>query len=81
MDSPSVYLLRRYGHYVRLSTGGPAKVSQRQAGAASSVSLVFSRGPGRRWLAALELSAVSRQVTGDALALIDALQQPTGRLD
>ena len=42
---------------------------------------MFSRGPGRRWLAALELSAVSRQVTGDALALIDALQQPTGRLD
>lgn len=38
-------------------------------------------GAGRAWLAALELPAVSREVTGDDLALIDALQQPTGRLD
>jgi transposase len=38
-------------------------------------------GPGRAWLASLELPAVSREVTGDGLALTDALQQPTGRLD
>ena len=38
-------------------------------------------GPGRAWLAALELPAVSREVTGDALALTGALQQPAGRLD
>jgi transposase len=38
-------------------------------------------GPGREWLASLELPAVSREVIQDALALIDALQQPTGRLD
>jgi hypothetical protein len=38
-------------------------------------------GPGRQWLAALELPAVSREVTDDALALTDALQQPIGRLD
>jgi transposase len=38
-------------------------------------------GPGRAWLAALELPAVSREVIGDDLALIDALQVPIDRLD
>jgi transposase len=38
-------------------------------------------GPGREWLASLELPAVSREVIQDALALIDALQQPINRLD
>jgi transposase len=38
-------------------------------------------GPGRAWLAALELPAVSRQVIDDDLALTGALQEPIGRLD
>ena len=38
-------------------------------------------GPGRAWLASLELPAVSREVIEDGLALIDALQQPIDRLD
>jgi hypothetical protein len=38
-------------------------------------------GPGRAWLAALELPAVSREAVDDALALMDALQQPIDRLD
>jgi transposase len=38
-------------------------------------------GPGRAWLASLPLSAVSREVIEDNLALIDALQQPIDRLD
>src|SRR5437764_4957228 len=38
-------------------------------------------GPGRDWLASLELPAVSREVIEDDLALIDALQQPIDRLD
>jgi transposase len=38
-------------------------------------------GPGRAWLASLPLPAVSREVVEDDLALIDALQQPIGRLD
>jgi transposase len=38
-------------------------------------------GPGRRWLASLELPAVSREVIDDGLALMDALQQPIDRLD
>jgi transposase len=37
-------------------------------------------GPGRAWLAALELPAVSREVIEDGLAFIDALQQPIDRL-
>jgi transposase len=38
-------------------------------------------GPGRAWLAALSLPAVSREVIEDDLALIDALQVPIDRLD
>ncbi len=38
-------------------------------------------GPGRRWLASLELPAVSRRVVDDDLALLDALEEPIGRLD
>jgi len=38
-------------------------------------------GPGRQWLASLQLPAVSREVIDDALALMDALQQPIDRLD
>ena len=38
-------------------------------------------GPGRQWLASLQLPAASREVIEDDLALIDALQQPIDRLD
>jgi transposase len=38
-------------------------------------------GPGRGWLASLELPAVSREVTDDDLALTGALQVPIDRLD
>jgi transposase len=38
-------------------------------------------GPGRAWLASVELPAASRQVIDDALALIDAVQEPIDRLD
>ena len=38
-------------------------------------------GPGRAWLASLDLPAVSAEVISDALALIDALQVPIDRLD
>src|SRR5215471_11091980 len=37
-------------------------------------------GPGRAWLAALELSAVSRELVEDDLGLIDALQERIDRL-
>jgi transposase len=38
-------------------------------------------GPGRAWLAALELPAVSRELVEDYLGLIDALQDRIDRLD
>jgi transposase len=38
-------------------------------------------GPGRAWLAGLALPAVSRELAGDDLGLIDALQERIGRLD
>jgi transposase len=38
-------------------------------------------GPGRAWLAALELPAVSRELAGDYPGLIDALQERIDRLD
>src|SRR5438045_416436 len=37
-------------------------------------------GPGRAWLASLDLPAISRQVISDALALTDALELLIGRL-
>lgn len=38
-------------------------------------------GPGRAWLAALDLPPASREVIDDDLMLIDALASPIGRLD
>jgi transposase len=38
-------------------------------------------GPGRAWLASLQLPAVSRELAGDYLGLIDALQERVDRLD
>src|SRR5215471_19770077 len=38
-------------------------------------------GPGRAWLASLELPVVSREVVADDLALIDALESVIDRLD
>ena len=38
-------------------------------------------GPGRAWLASLDLPAVSAEVISDALALIDALESVIDRLD
>jgi transposase len=38
-------------------------------------------GPGRAWLASLQLPAVSRELVGDDLGLIDALQGRIDRLD
>src|SRR5947208_10222844 len=38
-------------------------------------------GPGRAWLASLEVPAVSRRVIDDNLAQLDALEAPIGHLD
>src|SRR5207248_3753640 len=42
---------------------------------------VYWTGPGRAWLACLELPAVSRELVEDYLGVIDALQQRIDRLD
>ena len=41
----------------------------------------YRTGPGRAWLASLELPAVSRELVEDYLGMIDALQQRIDRLD
>src|SRR4029079_13654298 len=38
-------------------------------------------GPGRGWLAGLELPAVSREIVTDALAVMDGLAPLTDRID
>ena len=38
-------------------------------------------GPGRGWLAELDLPAASREIVGDCLAVIDGLAPLTGRID
>jgi hypothetical protein len=38
-------------------------------------------GPGRAWLAGLQLPAASREVIADCLTMLDALQVPIDRLD
>jgi transposase len=41
----------------------------------------YLSGPGRGWLAGLELPAVSREIVADCLAVIDGLAPVTGRID
>jgi transposase len=41
----------------------------------------YLSGPGRGWLAELELPAVSREIVTDALTVIDGLAPVTGRID
>jgi transposase len=41
----------------------------------------YLSGPGRGWLAGLELPAVSREIVTDALAVIDGLAPLTDRID
>jgi len=76
------------GLRLRAAHGPPAAVQGDRLGAAEERqgpvrqrSRSCWSGPGRQWLASLQLPAVSREVTGDALALTGALQQPAGGLD
>jgi len=41
----------------------------------------YLSGPGRGWLAGLDLPAVSREIVTDALTVIDGLAPVTGRID
>jgi len=74
-------LLRHRAQLVRLRTLLRNRIHAVLAGHGHDRPAGCWTGPGRAWLAALELPAVSREVIEDDLAPIDALQAPVGRLD
>ena len=74
-------LLRHRAQLVRLRTLLRNRIHAVLAGDGHDRPAGCSTGPGRAWLAALELPAVSGEVIEDDLALIDALQAPVDRLD
>ncbi|HTU08944.1 MAG TPA: IS110 family transposase [Trebonia sp.] len=74
-------LLRHRAQLVRLRTLLRNRVRAVLAGHGYGRPAGCWNGAGRAWLASLELPAVSREVIDDALALMDALQQPIDRLD
>jgi transposase len=74
-------LLRHRAQLVRLRTLLRNRIHAVLAGHGHGRPAGCWSGPGREWLASLELPAVSREVIEDDLALIGALQQPIDRLD
>ena len=74
-------MLRHRIQLVRLRTLLRNRIHAVLAGTATDRPAGCWSGPGRAWLASLELPAASREVIEDDLALIDALQQPIDRLD
>jgi transposase len=74
-------MLRHRAQLVRLRTLLRNRVHAVLAGHGHGRPAGCWSGPGRQWLASLELPAVSREVIDDALALMDALQVPVDRLD
>jgi transposase len=74
-------LLRYWAQLVRLRTLLRNRIHAVLAGHGHGRPAGCWSGPGRAWLASLELPAVSREVVEDDLALIDALQVPIDRLD
>src|SRR6476660_4693113 len=74
-------LLRHRVHLVRLRTRLRNRIHAVLADHGYGRPAGCWSGPGREWLASLELPAVSRGVIDDALALTGALQQTIGRLD
>jgi transposase len=74
-------LLRHRAQLVRLRTLLRNRIHAVLAGHGHGRPAGCWSGPGRQWLAALELPVVSREVIDDDLALTDALQEPVGRLD
>jgi transposase len=75
-------LLRHRVHLVRLRTRLRNRIHAIVAGYGyDRPGGGYWSGPGRAWLAALALPAVSRELAGDYLGLIDALQGRIDRLD
>ena len=75
-------LLRHRVHLVRLRTRLRNRIHAIVAGYGyDRPAGGYWTGPGRAWLAALDLLAVSRELVEDYLGLIDALQERIDRLD
>ena len=74
-------LLRHRAGLVRLRTQQQNRIHAVVADFGYDRSGSYLSGPGRGWLAGLELPAVSREIVTDALAVIDGLAPLTNRID
>ena len=74
-------LLRHRAGLVRLGTQQRNRIHAVVADFGYDRSGSYLSGPGRGWLAGLDLPAVSREVVADCLAVIDGLAPVTGRID
>jgi transposase len=74
-------LLRHRASLVRLSTSLKNRVHAVLADRGISEDRILWTGPGRTWLAALELPPNSRAIVEDCCGLLDALAVPIGRLE
>ncbi len=74
-------LLRHRAGLVRLRTQQQNRIHAVVADFGYDRSGSYLSGPGRGWLAGLELPAVSREIVTDALAVIDGLAPLTDRID
>jgi transposase len=73
--------LRHRISLVRLGTQLRNRIHAVAAGHGYDRPASYWTGPGRGWLAELDLPAVSREIITDCLTVIDALAPVTGRLD
>ncbi|HXJ27301.1 MAG TPA: transposase, partial [Streptosporangiaceae bacterium] len=74
-------LLRHRAGLVRLRTQQQNRIHAVVADFGYDRSGSYLSGPGRGWLAGLELPAISRELVTDYLAVIDGLAPVTGRID
>src|SRR5215831_1936329 len=74
-------LLRHRAGLVRLGTQQRNRIHAVVADFGYARSGSYLSGPGRGWLAGLELPAASREIVSDCLAVIDGLAPLTGRID
>ena len=74
-------LLRHRASLVRLGTQQRNRIHAVAADHGYDRSASYWTGPGRGWLAELDLPAASREIITDCLAFIDALAPQIGRLD
>src|SRR5947208_2405257 len=74
-------LLRHRASLVRLGTGLRNRIHAVAADHGYDRSASYWTGPGRGWLAELDLPPASREIVTDCLAVIDGLAPVTGRID